>query len=94
MTRPSVITIDADAHCYPFDGNQDDPSSGRPNGNPSLVEIAETFGVLVEDRTADVWGDHPWCWVYRFTGPRDNVYRAISEYWGEDYWDDMELPLT
>jgi hypothetical protein len=69
-----IVTVDCDAHAYAFDGL---------DGHPSLIEVAEAFGVLVEDVTDEIWGERALCWVYRFTGPQDNVRRAIDEYWGE-----------
>ena len=74
----AVVSIDLDAHAWPFDGLPE--YDGAPTCNPSMVQVAETFGVLMADVSYLGWGP----WRYRLTGPRANVRRAVAEYWGDD----------
>ena len=87
MTPPGVradlITIDLDAHAWPFDGLPE--CEGSTICNPSMVEVAERFGVLMADVTQEGWGPLR----YRITGPPANVRRAVAEYWGTDDLDDV-----
>jgi hypothetical protein len=68
-----------------IDGHGDGPFDGI-DGRPSMVEVAERFGIMVVDITAG----HPlerWAWWWTFTGPREHVRRAITAYWDAEVAD-------
>jgi hypothetical protein len=68
------MTIEVDCHAHPFDGEDD---------YLTLVGVAETYGVLIEELPAHP--HHGWAWWYRVTGPADNLRRfLVEEYYGED----------
>lgn len=74
MTASDIITLTLDCHAGPFDGEE----------YPSLVEVAERYGILIYDRTdGHPWGE--WAWWYEVVGPRAHVERFLSEeYCGDD----------
>jgi hypothetical protein len=77
VTAPAVVTVELYAHAWPFDGR---------DGNPSMVEVAERFGVLMEDITGETFGPRPpFAWVYRLVGPVEHVDAAARAYWGDDW---------
>jgi hypothetical protein len=61
----NVLTIEIDCTSHPFDGT---------SGYPSLVEIAERYGVMIEERPRNLG----WAWWYRLTGPRENLVRFMD----------------
>lgn len=87
MQTQEIISHDAYAHAYSLtvtDPNY--PECGPDN----LLRIAETYGVMVVDVTEEVWGVHgPLVPVYRFSGPRENVIRALEDNgWPDDPYEE------
>lgn len=69
-----IYTLEIDCHEHPYDGCC---------GYASLVEIAERYGVKIEDTSSA----HPlasWAWWYRVTGPADNLRRFLVNEYGDD----------
>ncbi len=77
----TVLTIEIDCTTHPFDGT---------SGYPSLVEIAERYGIMVVELRPHGVG---WGWWYRVTGPRENLSRFMdAEYDSGDNIEEYLVP--
>lgn len=78
-----IITRTFDCHAHAYDGE---------DGYMTLIQIAETYGVLIHDATEDEvpagWLD--WADWYTITGPLEHVRRFIIEEYtgGDERWAD------
>lgn len=82
--RTDIRSIEIDCHTFPW---HDDPEGragyGEDDQLPTMVGLAETYGVLVEHLA-----DHPlagWAWWYRLTGPGEHLRRLLAEEYAGGY---------